>query len=224
MNRKVGFAALGIMVALLLAACQFNATTRVDPSGSGEFRNEIGFSADERRNLEEQSDGTNAGNFCNIPAEQGQVPSDITVTEEMRGDQTWCVTTTQFDNLDELKALYERNQSITVNRLELSGGRLYYDVSINLDRDDDSSFANYESATWQVVLPGEVVSHNANNAQSNTISWQLTPDAGMVNLQAESTVPTTGPNIMLLGVVAAVIAAIVLAALVAVAVWLKRPR
>ncbi len=89
MNRKIGVTVLWAIGGLLLAACQFNATTRIDPSGSGEFRSEVGFSAEERQNLEEQSQGTNAGNFCNVPAGQGQVPSEVTVTEETRGDQTW---------------------------------------------------------------------------------------------------------------------------------------
>ncbi len=40
--------------ALVLGACKFQATTTINPDGSGELRSEVGFSADERANLIQQ--------------------------------------------------------------------------------------------------------------------------------------------------------------------------
>jgi hypothetical protein len=223
MKQKFYLTSLCLISAILLVACQFQATTQIEPSGSGNFRSETGFSAEERQNLEEQAEGDATGNFCNIPATQGQVPSNVTVTEEMRGDQTWCVTTTNFNNLNELRELYEGNGTITVNRLEVSGNTFYYDVDINVDN-GDAALSNYESATWRVIVPGTVTNHNATSAQSNTLTWDLTPQSGVVNLHIESTVPESGPNLVMLGIGAAIVGLIVLVVLVAGAVWFSRSR
>jgi hypothetical protein len=222
MKRRFSLISFGLISAMLLAACQFQATTQIDPAGSGDFRSETGFNAEERQNLEEQSEG-DPGNFCNIPATQGQVPSNVTVTEEMRGDQTWCVTTTTFNNLNELRDLYEGNGTITVNRLEVSGNTFYYDVDINVDN-GDAALSNYESATWRVIVPGTVTNHNATSAQSNTLTWDLTSQSGIVNVHVESTMPDTGPNLLLIGIGAAIVGLIVLVVLVAGAVWFSRSR
>jgi len=53
-----------IIGALLLAGChKLEAMTRVEPNGSGELQMGVGFSAEERANLEKQNN--NAQDFCN---------------------------------------------------------------------------------------------------------------------------------------------------------------
>ncbi len=71
--------------ALLLAACKFQATTTLNPDGSGELRTEAGFTAEERQNLENQAGNKGSGDFCNS---SGQTPPEVTVTEEQHGDET----------------------------------------------------------------------------------------------------------------------------------------
>src|SRR5262245_17726821 len=102
-----------IFGALLLAGChKMEATTKVEPNGSGELRMGVGFSAEERANMVKQ--GSNAQDFCNT----SQAPPNVTVTAEKRGDETWCITTTPFKDLEELRSLYEQRNGIRINRLE----------------------------------------------------------------------------------------------------------
>ncbi len=174
--------------ALLLAACKFQATTILNPDGSGELRTEAGFTAEERQNLENQSSRKGPGDFCNT---SGRTPPDVTVTEEQRGDETWCVTTQKFDNPDELRKLYMEQKGIRVNRLEIANGTLYYDIDVDT-ASEDSGFANFTAITWKVTLPGTPASHNAGQVDGNTLTWNLAPRSGTINLRAES--PARGPN------------------------------
>ena len=200
MKSKVLRFSLLAMCALLLAACKFQATTTLDPDGSGELRTEAGFTAEERQNLENQSGNKGSGDFCNS---SGQTPPDVTVTEEQRSDETWCVTTQRFDDLDELRRLYEKQKGIRINRLEIAGGTFYYDVDVDTSS-KTSDFSAFSAITWTVVLPGTPVYHNAAQADGNTLTWHLTPRSGTVNLRAQSEVAESTSNLPLLvgGVIA----------------------
>jgi hypothetical protein len=182
--------------ALALAACQFQAATTIEPDGSGELRTEVGFTAEERKNLEAQSGGSSP-DFCNT---QGSA-SGVTVTEETRGDQTWCVTIRKFNNPDELRKLYAEQKGITIHRLELADEKFYYDVDVDT-ASDESSFSAFSAITWTVTLPGAPLTHNAAQAQGNTLTWNLPPKSGMLNLRAESAVdrPDTMPLWIMAGV------------------------
>lgn len=172
-----------IVAALLLAGChKLEATTSIKPNGSGELQTGVGFSPEERANVEKQYN--NSQDFCNT----SQTPENVTVTEEQRGDETWCVTTTQFESLDELRSLYAQRKGITINRLEISDGKFYYDVDIDT-LSEDSSFSALTEITWTVVLPGAPISHNADEVNGNTLIWKPTPKSGVINLHAESEAP-----------------------------------
>ncbi|MBV6401401.1 MAG: hypothetical protein CNIPEHKO_01702 [Anaerolineales bacterium] len=171
-----------VLAALLLAGChKLEATTSIKPNGSGELQTGVGFSAEERANIEKQY--ANSQDFCNT----SQTPENVSVTEEQRGDETWCVTTTQFKNLDELRAFYEQQMGIPVNRLETSDGKFYYDVDVDT-LSEGSTFSMLTDIKWSVVLPGEPISHNADEADGNTLIWKPTPKSGVLNFQAESEV------------------------------------
>src|SRR6185436_15271398 len=124
-SRSIKMLALVISVVLLAGCHKLEATTRVEPNGSGELQMGVGFSAEERANIEKQNN--NAQDFCNT----SQVASNITVTEEQRGDETWCITTRQFKDLDELRSLFKQRKGIRVNRLEIADGKFYFDVDID---------------------------------------------------------------------------------------------
>lgn len=172
-----------VLFMLLLAGChKLEATTKVESNGSGELQTDVGFSAEERANIEKQNNASQ--DFCNT----AQTPENVTVTEEQRGDETWCVTTTQFKTLEELRALYERQQGITINRLEISDGKFYYDVDIDT-LSEGSSFSALTEIKWTVVLPGAPISHNADEVDGNMLTWTPTPKSGVINFKAESEAP-----------------------------------
>ncbi|RIK32326.1 MAG: hypothetical protein DCC56_00525 [Anaerolineae bacterium] len=172
-----------ISCVFLLAGChKLEATTRINPDGSGELQTGVGFSAEERANLEKQYN--NSQDFCNT----AQAPANVTMTEEKRGEETWCINTTSFKNLDELRALYQQRTGITINQLEVKDGNFYYDVDIDT-LSEDSSFSNLTELTWTVVMPGTPLTHNADEANGNTLTWKPAPKSGIVNLKAESEAP-----------------------------------
>ena len=177
-----------VVGAFVLAGChKLEATTKIEPNGSGELRMGVGFSAEERANMEKQN--SNPQDFCNT----SQVPVNVVVTEEQRGDETWCITSTQFKNLEELRGLYEQRQGIKINRLEISDGRFYYDVELDT-LTEDSSFSALTEITWSVVLPGAPIEHNADQAVESTLIWTPAPKSGLINMHAESEVPQSGFN------------------------------
>ncbi len=167
---------------LFLAGChKLELTTRINPNGSGELQTGIGFSAEERAALGEQNITPEA--FCNTE----QSSENITVTEEQRGEETWCITTTLFKTLDELRNLYQPDPAITLNQLEIKDGRFYYDVDIDT-LSEDSSFSSLTEITWTVVMPGTPLAHNADEANGNSLTWKPAPKSGIVSLKAESEV------------------------------------
>lgn len=168
---------------LLLAGChKLEARTTVEPDGSGELRTGVGFSAEERANMEKQN--SNPQDFCYT----SQPPPDVTVIEEHRGEETWCINITSFKDLDELRNLYQRQKGFTINRLEISDGTFYYDVDMDTSS-EDSGFSALTEITWTVMLPGAPISHNADQVDGNTLIWIPVPKSGVVNLYAESEAP-----------------------------------
>ena len=180
-----------IFCALLLVGChKLEAITKVEPNGSGELRMGVGFSAEERENIEKQN--SNAQDFCNT----AQTSRKFTVTEEKRVDETWCITITQFKNLEELRSLYEQSKGIRINRLEIVDGKFYFDVDIDT-LSETSDFSAFTDITWIVVLPGAPIEHNSDHADpadANTLTWTVTPQIENTNLYAESEVPGAGSN------------------------------
>jgi len=174
-----------VLSVFLLAGChKLEVTTRIEPDGSGELQMGAGFSAEELANLEKQN--PNQKDFCNTT----QAPPNTTIIEEQRGDETWCTNITQFDDLEELRSLYEQRSGIKINRLEISDGKLYYDVDLDMSS-EESNFSALTEITWTVVLPGTPLTDNADEANENTLMWKPAPKSGTVNLQAESDVPRT---------------------------------
>jgi hypothetical protein len=187
MKSKTLLLMLGVAAACLLAACQFQAFTTIQANGSGELRTEVGFTAEERQNLEEQSEDSGSQDFCNSSKDS----AGVTVTEEQRGNETWCVTTTKFDNLDELQKLYEEKKGLTINRLEIVDNKFYYDIEIDT-ASESSDFSTFNAITWTVTLPGTPSYYNTEQVKGNTITWTPEPRSGTVNFRAESAVNKSG--------------------------------
>ena len=174
--------AFSIGVILLVGCHKLEATTKVNPDGSGELRMGVGFSAEERTNLEKQN--ANSQDFCNT----SQNNPNITVTQEQRDDETWCISTTRFKDLQELRALYGEKEGIKVNRLEIKNDRFYYDIDVDT-LSEDSSFSMLTDIQWSLELPGAPIDHNADSVDGTTLTWSLAPKSGIINLHAESEVP-----------------------------------
>lgn len=170
---------------LLLGGCKFQASTQVQGNGRGELRSEVGFTAEERQNLEQQN--PNSQDFCNT---SGQSSPGVTVSEERRGDETWCITTAGFKDLEQLRSLYLQKKGISVNRLEIAAGRFYYDIDIDTSS-QDSNFSAFSAITWELTLPGAPLQHNATQADGRTLTWVISPRSGLAHLQAESEVEQT---------------------------------
>lgn len=179
--------AILMLVTLLLAGCKFEAATEVRGNGSGELRSQVGFTPEERQNLEKQNTAS-AQDFCNT---SGQTPRGVTVTEEKRGDETWCVTTTKFGSLEALADLYREKKGILVDQLEIAGGQFYYDLQIDTSS-SDSSFSNFSTITWVISLPGAALESNATQSDGKTLTWTIAPKSGIAQLHARSQVEQTG--------------------------------
>ena len=128
-----------------------------------------------------------AQDFCNT----SQAPPNVTVIEEQRSDETWCITVTPFMDLEELRSLYEQSQGIKINRLEISDGKFTYDVDVDT-LSETSDFSVFTVLTWSVIMPGAPIEHNADQVDANTLTWNPTPESGIINLRAESEVPRGG--------------------------------
>jgi hypothetical protein len=186
---------------LLLAGCKFQATTQVQGNGRGELRTEVGFTAEERQNLEKQN-SAQPQDFCNT---SGQSSPGVSVTEEQRGDETWCITTTRFKDLEQLRGLYLQKKGLTINRLEISADRFYYDLDIDTSS-QDSSFSGFSAITWSVILPGAPLEHNATQADGKTLTWTIAPKSGQVHLEAQSEVEQAAPALpATIGIILAVL-------------------
>ena len=186
-SRSIKMLVLVISVLLLAGCHKLEATTKVEPNGSGELKMAVGFSAEERANIEKQNNNTQ--DFCNT----SQTPPNVTIVEEQRGDETWCITTTQFKDLTELRSLYEQRKGIRINRLEIADGKFYFDVDIDT-LSQTSNFSTLTDITWAVILPGAPIEHNADKVDGNTLTWTVPPKSENINLRAESEVPKSGFN------------------------------
>jgi hypothetical protein len=177
---------VAIVCTLLLTGChKLEATTRIKPDSSGELQMGIGFSAEERTNMEKQ--GSNPQDFCNT----AQQNPNIVITQEQRGDETWCMSVVKFKDLEELRGLYGEKEGIKINRLEISDGKFYYDIDVDT-LSEDSSFSVLADIKWSLELPGAPIDHNADQVEGNTLTWIPTPQSGVIHLRAESEVPKRG--------------------------------
>ena len=205
MNPRMRLVVILCLAAVSLTGCKFQSVTRIEGGGAGELRTEVGFSAQERENLENQNEGSASDDFCNTTG----APAGTTVTEEQRGEETWCVTTARFGDLAELRQFYEQKPGLQVNRLEITDGTLFYDIDIDTSS-ESSNFSGFETITWTVVMPGAPASHNGQQVDGNTVTWTVPPHSGTVNLRAES--PAAAP----LGIAALVLGILALLALIVV--------
>jgi hypothetical protein len=213
--------------ALILAACKVDIISTLRPDGSGELRTEMGLTPEDKQALEAFSNGGTQDLCTSIQAQGGSPPPGMVFEQEERGDETWCVATEPFGNLDDLRSLYADMQGVTVNRLEIKDGRLYYDITLDLS--EGSTPPSSIDLTWQIEVPGTVGVNNADSVEGRRLTWGL-PLGGTVNVHAESVLGGlalpggTSPWVAVGAVVLACLCLIVLAVIVVVVVVVARRR
>ncbi|MCL4871195.1 MAG: DUF3153 domain-containing protein [Anaerolineae bacterium] len=189
------------LLALFLSACSFNVTTVVESDGSGTWKTEIGFNAEDQALL--SSFGMGASEVCQEMQADGELPAGAQISTEERDGSIWCVVEQSFATLAELRQLHSEGDGITVNRLEILDDQFHYDLSLDM-RDAEASLEEMQELgefaldfTWRLTVPGKVVSHNADAISGNTLTWNLTPGT-IISLQAESDLSSGGSTWLIL--------------------------
>jgi hypothetical protein len=181
MKNKVFLFILLAWGALLLSACTVNFHTVINKDGSGDWITEMGFTKSDQESL--QSFGyANIEAYCNEAA--ADLPDNATMTIEQRGEETYCVFTASFASLEELRQAYAETDGLTINRLEIVDGVLYYDIAMDMSS-DSGDLDSALSTTWMVTMPGTIQNHNAPQIEGNKLIWPLA-SGQVVSIQAQS--------------------------------------
>lgn len=207
MNRK----AIGILVvllALLASACTFQFSTTVNEDGTGKFVTEFGLTTDEISQLEAFG-GESFDDLCTEDEFASDGPEGATVVQEERGDEIWCVATLPFNDLSGLEEAY-RDMDVQINTLSMTEDEFVYDVTFNMGGEEGDLGALAAMGVelnmyWQVVTPGRVTEHNADEVDGDVLTWNLDP-TGTANLQVRSNVGGGGFNpLLIVGIVVALV-------------------
>lgn len=183
MKPKLLLFACLVTASLLLAACNIQVSTSVNPDGSGELKSEIGFTAEEIESFGQLSDSATDDLCSSLQSEAGNLPSGATFTQEERGDETYCVIAQTFASLDELRELYN-DMDVNVNTLQIENGQFVYDMDVDFSDAEGAGIFSL-SFEWRLTVPGSVGENNADEVEGQTLIWKLTPGE-KVNLHAES--------------------------------------
>jgi hypothetical protein len=169
-------------------------TTTVNADGSGTFAIRVVLYKDLLALLRSLPDFSTADLCDRIMREVGEFPE--TAETERDGILT-CTASIPFTDLEGLKAATEQVfDSGSFARLEIAGGRFYYDLAAALDSPApwEAELGFGVTAWWIVDVPGEVVDTNADKAGSGTVSWDLTTLNGAAHMQVESDLGSSGTD------------------------------
>jgi hypothetical protein len=181
MKHKYSLILVMILAALLLSACKTQVTTSVKKDASGELTIEMGFTADEVKTIQTMGGSSDT---CGFADSQGQLPPGVTTRQEQRGDETWCIATEPFTDLDALRALYNDMSGVTINQLDLADGKFIYDVTVDLSGGDQAPTTPFD-ISWILAMPGGADNNNADSASGSTLTWKLSSGESRT-LHAES--------------------------------------
>ena len=176
-------AALGIGTAFVLAGCQMNATTKIESSGAGTLTTEVGMTPEEVEQLHSLAGDPEASVCESFSLDSEGAPAKSTFEEELRGEETWCVSVRTFDDLESLADLYREFETVTLHELVLREGLVVYDVEIGAATGE--GLPTPVDVTWTLELPGKIGSHNADEVDGNRLVWHLT-QGEVARLQASS--------------------------------------
>jgi hypothetical protein len=182
--KRIHLAVLGIIgAAVLMAGCQMNVITKVERSGAGTLTTEVGMTPDEVTQLQSLG-GETGGDACASLSTGGEGTAEAPAfEEEKRGEDTWCVAVSSFEDIDELARLYEEMGFVKIRELALAQGELVYDLEIDTQGSEGATMPG--NLTWVLELPGKVGGQNADTVEGKRLTWTL--ESGKVTeVQASS--------------------------------------
>lgn len=178
------FVALGMIgMALLLAGCQVNVITKVESSGAGTLTTEIGMTPEEVEELRSMDSDPQASACETLSLKQEGTGAASAFAEELRSEDTWCVSTQAFDDLESLGGLYRDFETVTIRELVLREGLVVYDIEVGAAAGEGSLMP--VEVTWTLGLPGKLGSHNADAVDGSQLVWHLN-QGETTRLQASS--------------------------------------
>lgn len=178
------WAACGLLgMALLLAGCRVNVITKVEPSGAGTLTTEIGMTPEEVRQVRSFGSDPSESVCASLSMSQDGAVKVPPFEEELRGEETWCVSVRTFEDMDELERLYRDLENVRIRELVLREGLFVYDIEIDAQESDGAP--TLVELTWALELPGRLGSHNADSVEGKRLVWKLEPGQ-VAQLQASS--------------------------------------
>jgi hypothetical protein len=174
MKTKFSLIVAFVIFAVLLTACSISITTKVNADGSGELGFAYKFTKDDLSQLGGM--GMNADTICTDLQSQGDssMPSDFTFEQEKHGDETWCVGTKSFDNLDDLKSEIS-GEGFTVKTMEINGDKFVFDATADMSGTDTGGMPLSLTINYDLTAPGKIDkgASDADKYDGNTATWNL---------------------------------------------------
>lgn len=193
MRRLLVFVAV---FSLVMAACKLetNFGAVINADGSGTIIAEIGLD-DEAKDLFLQDQDPFEGNdLANQPGSR--------TSEERRGDMTYYIIEVDVDDVTQIENELVDTDNSLLNTLDITvtdelvtvTGRASAEESLGGEAEgfDPEVFEDAISASVYFEMPGEILSHNADRQEGNTLYWEVPVLGGTLDIQAESD-PTGTP-------------------------------
>lgn len=185
-------AVLMVMATACKIETNFGATIGAD--GSGTVILEIGVDDEAAEFFLQGEDPFEGNDFTDVP--------DAQAREERRGDMTFYIVEVPVDDVTEIReglvgaeggVLNDLTITVADDRVTVSGSASAEEtVSDAGDLDLDIPIDDIFSATVFFTMPGEILSHNADRQDGNTLYWEVPVTGGTLDVQAESD-PTGTP-------------------------------
>ncbi|OGO08916.1 MAG: hypothetical protein A3K46_03485 [Chloroflexi bacterium RBG_13_60_9] len=192
--------------------------------GSGKLSFEIDLSQ-EFMALLKSFGGNDADLTCDTFYESSY--DDWEMTETNRDGALVCTAATSFEDLDEYENLIQGDfGSASFTRLEIEGGRFYYDLNPNIT--GSSAFGELNEGAgftievfWILKMPGEVVDSNADEKAGQTLTWNILEMNSSAHIRAESkTGAALDPTLTILAVLGLLCCCGLVVAIAAVVLYL----
>ncbi|MDX1600262.1 MAG: hypothetical protein R3191_01970 [Anaerolineales bacterium] len=223
MSRKF-MTGMALVLTLTLWGCTIHVTTEVSPEGSGRYVVELGVTEEDRELMQSFDLGSPPeGEFC---SEFFEVDArELSIRQERRGEEIRCVAEQTFQELDELRRLYE-SEGIQVNELRIEDGRFSYEIVMEMS-DQATGLEEAQGflpeVEWRVQVPGSVRDTNADRVEGRTLIWVLEP--GQTDtLRAETNVGGSVPWLWIGAGAAACVLGLLGLGLVGGLLWLGQRR
>jgi len=159
------------LLMLVLVACdgtvagmEIKTNIRLDGSATTELN--VGFLPSEDE--ESDDDAVDCGGV------DGESPPGTTVIRQQRGDEIWCVTTVPTNSVRELNDLFADfgEEIISIDCMHFVVTLFVYNADLFTGADlSDPGEGGDGYILWEVTIPGEINSHNAQTQEGNTLSW-----------------------------------------------------